>query len=335
MTEENDDIFDDDDIDETGGDIDDGTDDGEAEDAFGDGEDEDDGDSSPIIDVHAHIGHWSADNVDFTQDVLEEAFDEPFEIQIGDDVERNEVQFVLISNMNGIDTTADGEPTEDEFECNEKMLDICATNPKFKAMIVGQPGHGDAVNLAELLDNRYDDVFGIKLHPNTLMLNANDSQYEPYMDVAAEYGLPVLFHSQDKWSSPYYIYETAQKFPEVPTILAHMGMGSDVNHYETLGMIKGALLSESANLYADVSWLSPEVIVHILGSTEPDLLTHFLWGTDIPLGPFGDASYYPNRVSEVKNAVYDAFGDDADDLCQMLFFQNAYDLFFKGRFQED
>ena len=29
---------------------------------------------------------------------------------------------------------------------------------------------------------------------------------EPYMSVAQEYGLPVLFHSQDNWSSPVYIY---------------------------------------------------------------------------------------------------------------------------------
>ena len=296
--------------------------------------DDDDDDITPIIDIHAHIGHWSADNVDFTQEVLEEAFNEPFDVPVGDDVEKNEVKFVLISNMNGIDTTADGEPSENEFECNESMLDVCAGHEKFKAMIVGQPGHGDAGNLVDLLDRRYDEIFGLKLHPNTLMLDANDPLYEPYMDVASEYDLPVLFHSQDKWSSPYLIYETAQKFPEVPTILAHMGMGDDTNHYETLGMIKSAVMSESANLYADVSWLSPDVIIHILGTTDDEMMSRFLWGTDIPLGPFGNAKYYPARVAEVKNAIYATFEENADELCHKLFFKNAYDLFFKRRFEE-
>lgn len=284
-----------------------------------------------IIDTHAHIGHWSADNVDFTEETLQEAFDEPFEISVCGEPEENEVVAVMVSNMSGIDTNPDGSPCQDEFETNREMLDICAENPKFKALIVGQPGYGNAEKLVRLIEERGDEIYGIKLHPNTLMLDANDPLYEPYLSVAQEYGLPVLFHSQDNWSSPVYIYETAQKFPDVPVILAHMGMGSDENHYFTLGLLTAALRSGTANLYADISWLSPETIVNVLRMVDEDILSHLLWGTDIPLGPFGDPAYYPQRVSEVKSAIVEEFGDDAPEIIERLFFTNAYDLFLSPK----
>lgn len=280
-----------------------------------------------IIDTHAHIGHWSADNVDFTEETLQETFDEPFEISVGDETEENEVVAVMVSNMSGIDTNPDGTPCQDEFETNRQMLNICAQNPKFKTLIVGQPGYGNAKNLERLIKERGNEIYGIKLHPNTLMLDANDPRYEPYLAVAQKYALPVLFHSQDNWSSPVFIYETAQKFPDVPVILAHMGMGSDENHYFTLGLLTAALRSGTANLYADVSWISPETIVNIIRSVDEDILDHLLWGTDIPLGPFGDPAYYAERVGEVKAAIAEAFEDDADDIIERLFYRNAFDLF--------
>lgn len=281
-----------------------------------------------IIETHAHIGHWSADNVDFTEEVIQDALQDPFTVSVCGEDEENEVVAVMVSNMSGLDTDPDGSPSLDEIECNTEMLDICAENPKLKTLIIGQPGYGDAENLVNLIEERGDEIYGIKMHPNTLMLDANDPLYEPYMAVAEEYGLPVQFHSQDNWSSPVYIYETAQKFPDVPVIMAHLGMGDDANHYFTLGLLTAALRSGTANLYADVSWLSPDTLANILKMIDEEILTHLLWGTDIPLGPFGDPSYYPRRVGEVKSAIREAFEDDADEIMQKLFYQNAYDLFF-------
>lgn len=286
-----------------------------------------------IIEAHAHIGKWSADNADFTEDTLLEAFADPFEVSVCGEPEENEVAFVMVSNMSGMDNDANGVPLQDELETNYEMLDVCAENPKLKTLIVGQPGHGDAENLVRLIEERGDEIYGIKLHPNTLMLDANDPQYEPYMAVAEEYGLPVLFHSQDNWSSPVYIYETAQKFPDVPVILAHLGMGDDANHYFTLGILTAALRSGTANLYADISWLSPETIVNILRMIDDELLSRLLWGTDIPLGPFGNPEYYPQRVGEVKSAITEAFEDEAPEIIRKIFYQNAYDLFIAPKEQ--
>lgn len=284
-----------------------------------------------IIEAHAHVGAWSADNVDFSEETLNAAFNDPFTVSINGQEEENEVLFVLTSNMNGIDTKEDGIPSMDEFSANEEMLDICSENPKIKTLIVGQPGYGEANNLVQLIEERGEEIFGIKLHPNTLRLDANDPLYEPYMAVADTYGLPVLFHSQDNYSSPLYIYETAQKFPNVPVILAHLGMGDDANHYYTLGIMMAALRSGTANLYADISWLTPGTIVRIIQMSDEETLSHLLFGTDIPLGPFGDPSYYPYRISEVKSALAEAFPDEADELIHKLFFQNSYDLFFSRK----
>ena len=289
-------------------------------------------DYGKIIEAHAHIGTWSADNVDFTEETLNAVFDEPFIVSINGEEEENEVVYVLVSNMSGIDQLPDGSPKIDEIEANTEMLDIAAENPKLKTLIVGQPGYGNADNLVELIEDRGEDIYGIKLHPHTLMLDANDPLYEPYMAVAQKYELPVLFHSQDNYSDPLYIYETAQKFPEVPVILAHLGMGGDDNHWYTFGILQAALKSQTANLYADVSWLSPEMIVALLQRADEETLYHLMFGTDIPLGPYSDPAVYPARVSEVKSAIADAFDEEeAAELIHRLFYQNAYDLFFAGR----
>ncbi len=289
-------------------------------------------DYGKIIEAHAHIGTWSADNVDFTEETLNAVFDEPFIVSINGEEEENEVVYVLVSNMSGIDQLPDGSPKIDEIEANTEMLDIAAENPKLKTLIVGQPGYGNADNLVELIEDRGEDIYGIKLHPNTLMLDANDPLYEPYMAVAQKYELPVLFHSQDNYSDPLYIYETAQKFPEVPVILAHLGMGGDDNHWYTFAILQAALKSQTANLYADVSWLSPEMIVALLQRADEETLYHLMFGTDIPLGPYSDPAVYPARVSEVKSAIADAFDEEeAAELIHRLFYQNAYDLFFAGR----
>ena len=293
----------------------------------------DEEDYGKIIEAHAHIGSWCADNVDFTEETLNAVLDDPFTVTINDEEEENEVVAILVSNMSGIDQLPDGSPKIGETEANEHMLDVALENPKYKTLIVGQPGYGDADNLADLIERRGDEIYGIKLHPNTLQLDANDPLYEPYMAVAQEYGLPVLFHSQDNYSDPFYIYETAQKFPEVPVIMAHLGMGGDDNHWYAFGILQTAIRSGTANLYADVSWLSPEMIVAILKRADEETLSHLFFGTDIPLGPYSDPDVYPARVSEVKSAIAAAFEDEeeAADLIHALFYQNAYDVFFAGR----
>ena len=129
-------------------------------------------DYGKIIEAHAHIGTWSADNVDFTEETLNAVFDEPFIVSINGEEEENEVVYVLVSNMSGIDQLPDGSPKIDEIEANTEMLDIAAENPKLKTLIVGQPGYGNADNLVELIEDRGEDIYGIKLHPNTLMLDA-------------------------------------------------------------------------------------------------------------------------------------------------------------------
>ncbi len=289
-------------------------------------------DYGKIIEAHAHIGTWSADNADFTEETLNAAFDDPFKVFINDEEEENEVVHVMVSNMSGIDQLPDGSPKIDEIEANAEMLEIAAANPKLKTLIVGQPGYGNAENLAQLIEEYTDDIYGIKLHPNTLQLYANDPLYEPYMEVAQQYHLPVLFHSQDDFSDPLYIYETALKFPDVPVILAHMGMGDENNHWYTFGILQSALKSQTANLYADVSWLNAGTIVAMLQRAEEETIYHLMFGTDIPLGPYSDPDVYPERVSEVKSAIAEAFEEEeAAELIHRLFYQNAYDLFFANK----
>ena len=81
-------------------------------------------DYGKIIEAHAHIGTWSADNVDFTEETLNAALDKPFTVDINGEEEENEVVAILVSNMSGIDQLPDGSPKISETEANEQMLDI-------------------------------------------------------------------------------------------------------------------------------------------------------------------------------------------------------------------
>ena len=63
----------------------------------------DEEDYGKIIEAHAHIGTWCADNADFTEETLNNVMGEPFTVSINGEEEENEVVAVMVSNMSGID----------------------------------------------------------------------------------------------------------------------------------------------------------------------------------------------------------------------------------------
>ena len=296
-----------------------------------------------IIDSHVHCGKWTNDLFS-TNDVLD-FFSK--KLNRGKDT----VDRVIISNLDCIINGKNNSPYMDELSGNLKLLKKCLNNDKLLPFVVCQPGHGAAENIEILLKEYPNLIKGLKFHPACLDLPANDVKYIPYMKLAEKYNKPCLFHSEiitdsnhnfvrTGVSDPEYIYETARQFPNVPVILGHMGLGGPKAHEAGIETLINSINRGDAKLYADLAWVDwdnpakphiVEVVDKLLHSSKGDKTERLLFGTDAPLGVFGEKALkqknaYENNINNIKQAIRDNFGDDANKLISRIFYRNSKKL---------
>lgn len=296
-----------------------------------------------IIDSHVHCGKWTNDLFS-TNDVLD-FFSK--KLNRGKDT----VDRVIISNLDCIINGKNNSPYMDELSGNLKLLKKCLNNDKLLPFVVCQPGHGVAKNIEILLKEYPNLIKGLKFHPACLDLPANDVKYIPYMKLAEKYNKPCLFHSEiitdsnnnfvrTGVSDPEYIYETARQFPNVPVILGHMGLGGPKAHEAGIETLINSINRGDAKLYADLAWVDwdnpakphiVEVVDKLLHSSKGDKTERLLFGTDAPLGVFGEKALkqknaYENNINNIKQAIRDNFGDDANKIISRIFYRNSKKL---------
>lgn len=296
-----------------------------------------------IIDSHVHCGKWTNDLFS-TNDVLD-FFSK--KLNRGKDT----VDRVIISNLDCIINGKNNSPYMDELSGNLKLLKKCLNNDKLLLFVVCQPGHGAAKNIEILLKEYPNLIKGLKFHPACLDLPANDVKYIPYMKLAEKYNKPCLFHSEiitdsnhnfvrTGVSDPEYIYETARQFPNVPVILGHMGLGGPKAHEAGIETLINSINRGDAKLYTDLAWVDwdnpakphiVEVVDKLLHSSKGDKTERLLFGTDAPLGVFGEKALkqknaYENNINNIKQAIRDNFGDDANKIISRIFYRNSKKL---------
>ena len=299
-----------------------------------------------IIDAHVHCGQWNFDR--FPCQEVVQFFSKKF--NNGKDY----VDKVIISNLDCIKNNKNNKPLKDEISGNLLLLELSQKNKIFLPFVVCQPGHGAAENIEVLLKKYLKVIKGLKFHPTCLNLAANDRQYIPYMKLAEKYNKPCLFHSevlfdntgnmlQNGVSDPDFIYETAAKFPRVPVILAHMGLGGDKAHEVGINTLIKSIDKNDAKLYADLAWVdwnNPEkphiidVIDKLLHSSKGDMTERLLFGTDAPLGVFGEKALkqpgaYETNITNIKTAIKKNFGKEANKLISRIFYRNSKKLLDK------
>ena len=299
-----------------------------------------------IIDAHVHCGQWNFDR--FPCEDVVEFFSKKFN-QGKDYVDR-----VIISNLDCIKTGKNNKPLKDEISGNMLLLDAAIKDKKFIPFVVCQPGHGSAENIEVLLKKYPELIKGLKFHPACLDLAANDVRYVPYMQLAEKYNKPCLFHSEvlsdeagnllrNGVSDPDYIYETARQFPDVPVILGHMGLGGDKAHEAGINTLVKSIDNNDAKLYADLAWVDwdnpakphiVDVIDKLQHSSKGDMTERLLFGTDAPLGVFGEKALkqqgaYDANIRNIKAAIRENFGDDANKLISRIFYRNSKKLLDK------
>lgn len=311
-----------------------------------------------IIDSHMHGGSIlpNGKNLKNGNDIIDIFVKSPLQVVVQGVEQKDTVEKVLLSNMDCL--FKDG--YKDEITGNREMLDFCNNNPKYFTLAACQPSktNGNAKNISKLLKENPDKFVGLKFHPRNFNLPADDSAYKPYMRLAERYNLPCLFHSDvqidaagkviDKVSSPEAIYRAARRFPDVPVIMAHMGAGDARSHQNAIDILLKSLDNKDAKLYVDISWVDwgkdglsaenkPSLIKFIQELQKRNATDRILFGTDAPLGCFGEAivkdvtpkQAYEKVVGDLKTVIKDSFKNQADELIEKIFYKNADELFFK------
>lgn len=223
-----------------------------------------------IIDSHVHIGVFGR-------------YDMKPEYVI-DSMKRYGVDYSLVSPITGVEFAEDHSPLSedwfyDQISANEEAIAFARLNDgKIGILPWCRPNSEGFIDaFAQLINEGGRTIKGLKFHPYYSKMPINAPQVEPYLSFAAEKGLPVLVHSSnDEYSQPRFVYETAKAHPEVAFIMAHVGLITDNN--EAIELI-GSL----PNLYGDTAWVKPESGLRLIKKYGAHKL---LFGTDNPIdGP--------------------------------------------------
>jgi len=261
-----------------------------------------------------------------------------------------EVDYVAVSNLEGFvpENQGVGKPRMDFVKANEIMLAKCeeenakdpSFGPKFLPQAVCDPTCDDPERLEafeNFLNKNQEKICGFKFHPTHSGITPTDVSYQPFIELAAKYKMPCFFHTAGEtnnngevWpADPKTIAKFAQnlykKAPDVPVVLYHINLGG-WDKFQPLNLVKDLNNEKKANLFLEVSWVEPDLIIKALKMGLEDKI---LFGTDTPLGPMGNNKGYFARVKEIENAVNDNFPDEkrAQEILDKLFYKNAENIF--------
>lgn len=263
----------------------------------------------------------------------------------------------------------DGKPYADEILGNEQIIKAFDGTAVDKFIAVCQPKTGKVENIKQLFKNHKDKFVGLKFHPNGAELPADSKLYDSYLDFATEKGLPCLFHSdrtfdtiypgadgknytelKSKFSRPEQIYSLAKRHPKVPVIMAHCGGPEKTDINAAVDVMLKSIENGDAKLYTDISWVGiddyvkgtpkremeklVDVIKRLKNTSKGDMTDRILFGTDAPIVRFGSDNakeIYKDYISDIHSAIKKNFPDEADELTDKIFYENAKKLFFPDK----
>lgn len=222
-----------------------------------------------VIDVHGHIGEFRGFDLSMAT--------------LLDNIERNSIGLVLVSNIDGAHlpgTTANS----DEERTNRITLDAVRKHPeRLRGLLWTRPEDGSPARIEAFLRETLgagseERVFvGLKIHPEMNDFPADDRRVDPYLELCEKHGVPAVFHSGRKGSNsdPERIHAVARRHPRVPVILYHMGFGRD--HAHALAVAKEALAKRDAQLYLETAQAEPEAVIEAVRTLGSERI---LFGTD-------------------------------------------------------
>jgi predicted TIM-barrel fold metal-dependent hydrolase len=266
-----------------------------------------------IIDSHVHIGTIGQ-------------FHMP-ESMVLSSMEKYQIDFALVSNIEGSEVDGDQVPIPKEQQinqqtANQKTLQFARSHPdKIGALLWTKPATEGCNSQFEALvaDNR-DMIYGLKVHPYLSNISFGSPEVKGYIQLAQKYELVMVTHtSNDDASDPKVVYEVAKKFPDVNFVMVHMGLATD--NQDAI-----QLIPRLPNLYGDSTWVTPDKTLQAIRECGIDKI---LFGTDNPIaGPdtYNYTGIYPYYFNDFK-------ADLSTKMFEKFMFRNAIRLFKLDQFR--
>jgi len=248
--------------------------------------------SVDAIDVHVHVeadghGHFSLDQelLDASAAYFKADHNRaPTLREIADHYRRRRLAAVVFT----VDAqTATGHPplssaqiVSEAAEHADVLIPFCSVDPL---------GGRDAV--AKLRDLLSAGAKGVKFHPSLQAFSPNDTAFYPLYEVAADAGVPVVFHTGQtgigaglpggrgiklRYSDPTLLDDVAADFPSLTIVLAHPSVP-----WQDAAI---SIATHKANVYIDLSGWSPKYFPPQLVRAANGLLKRkVLFGSDFPV----------------------------------------------------
>ncbi len=270
------------------------------------------------IDCHAHVGEFIG--YDLGEDTLLSELD------------RGGVALALISNIDGAAVPGKTRDLQ-EAAANRAAAHAVRRHPdRLRGLLWARPcSGGSAACLATFLEERLrlppghpwtSRVFvGIKMHPEMNAFPADDPRVDPYLEVAAEHGIPVVFHCDGsvEEASAERIHRLARRHPDVPVVLYHMGFGGP--HEPSIQAVEEAVAQGDADLYLETAQAPVEAVLEGLRRVGPERV---LFGTDATYYGRGHYDHYRALKAALAGSLSEA------DLARVMS-ENARRLFRLSR----
>lgn len=226
-------------------------------------------------------------------------------------IEKYSIDLVLVSSIEGAEFNSDKEqmPADrqiPQLTSMQRVVDFVKKNrQRAKALLWVKPfTERRSRKLDEFIHTNREFIAGVKIHPKLSNLEFRDKKMLPFIEMAGEFGLPILVHTEDDGRSNVgFVEEVANKYDEISFIMAHMGMGSDTR--EAVEIIKRNL-----NIYGDIALVESMNVVRAITECGSDKI---LFGTDATV--FGIDTY--EKYLPVINSIKSNF--DSDDVDNVLY----------------
>lgn len=238
-----------------------------------------------VIDTHVHIG---GENVGFNMS----------EELVLEMMKKYKINYCIVSNGDSA-----------ELDHNQKLLPEniqISEEASLLRMVKFARQHKEKIGIAiwvkpylqqpsekflKLIEENIDLIHAIKLHPYHSNVSPVDKRAIPYLELASKYKLAVVSHTGGcEAAAPIHMLEAAKLFPDIPFVMAHMGLGSD--NEEAI-----SLLGKADNLYGDTAWVS---MASTIKAMEKYGTSKMMFGSDAPID--GLDTYLCNK--EGKRSVY-------------------------------
>ena len=256
----------------------------------------------PAIDIHAHYGSWNLPE----RERIEKQTGMPGELSLL--LRNSALSSTAITVVSHLGTLFPAGSGEKRF--NEVCLEEIAAQPRVLMLCALNPLNPGCYQQAEWL-LRSEKCLGIKLHPavHGYEIKAfGDALYS----FAARQHAPIITHSGEKTCMPEDFAFFADRYPEVTTVISHLGCGWDG---DTGHQLRAVARCRNGNLFTDTSsWHSMEMdlLERAVAAVGADKI---LYGTD-------SACYFsPSQRARIDCSPI----ADADK--EQILYQNALRLF--------